>query len=703
MRTDRFRWTAAAAGVLLAAGCGERSDRFYGQGLDDAREGRYDQAAISFRSQIQADPEDLRGHLALAAVYRARNEYSPALDELEKALALDETAPEPAYCLGTLYQEMEKPEQARARFLEALERDPDYTPALYRLGVLAREGGDLDAAAGYFRNFLEAGPEEKGYGFNNLGAVLWEQGDRAGALEAFAAALAADPAPPAAGYNYGVAAFALETDREGAVAALEEYAGREPPPPERAMVRVLLERHGVKDSASVDEEFSSPQDAVEKGLVRESRGEYREAEEAYLFALDAAPDGLQALYRLGLLYDDRLGDRRRAVEMYERFLDVNRNPQSDLVAEVVRRLGAARRELGEEVLEGSGDVFRTPPPVAGAAASPPGAPSPTPARDRDGWVEAGLEAEAAGRYAAALKAFEAARAEDPGSSEIGFALGRVHQSMGRYAEARPYLEAALEGGESDARVRLAEVYLKLAEIEDDAGRPAAAAEYYRLAEKTGASGTREKLLETYRKLYRACLAEGDASGAARALERSVALDPSRAGDYLALGDLYYDRLQEEDRAREAYRRYLKLEPRTAEAERVRARLSPRRQLPASTPVPKDEAASLYSRGAVLQKAGRTAEAEKAYWAAVAADPSLYQAYYNLGVLENGRNRPQAALENFLRVVELQPRFAPAHLALFKLYHYHFHDDVSARRHASAYVELEPRGPQTEALQTWLRR
>lgn len=58
------------------------------------------------------------------------------------------------------------------------------------------------------------------------------------------------------------------------------------------------------------------------GLERLRRGEFKQAEEAFLRAQQMNPADAEACYNLGVLYENYLGDRKKAIEYYQRYIDL---------------------------------------------------------------------------------------------------------------------------------------------------------------------------------------------------------------------------------------------------------------------------------------------------------------------------------------------------------------------------------------------
>jgi hypothetical protein len=148
-----------------------------------------------------------------------------------------------------------------------------------------------------------------------------------------------------------------------------------------------------------------------------------------------------------------------------------------------------------------------------------------------------------------------------------------------------------------------------------------------------------------------------------------------------------------------------------------------------------EAERLFAQGEHAQQARRLPEAMQSYRSAAQADPTLYEAHYNLGLVATEAGRLPAALAayedalavrpqsldarynfalvlkqaNYLvdavneleRVLASYPNEARAHLALGNLYAQQFHQPAKARQHYLKVLELDPRSPQAGAIRYWL--
>ncbi len=65
------------------------------------------------------------------------------------------------------------------------------------------------------------------------------------------------------------------------------------------------------------------------------------------------------------------------------------------------------------------------------------------------------------------------------------------------------------------------------------------------------------------------------------------------------------------------------------------------------------------QGIALRRQGKLGEAEAAYRAAIAHDPDLAEAHYNLGVVRHAQGHAADAMQSWRRAIELKPDFVPA--------------------------------------------
>jgi tetratricopeptide (TPR) repeat protein len=148
-----------------------------------------------------------------------------------------------------------------------------------------------------------------------------------------------------------------------------------------------------------------------------------------------------------------------------------------------------------------------------------------------------------------------------------------------------------------------------------------------------------------------------------------------------------------------------------------------------------EANRSFEQGILAQRARRLGEAVRDYRQATLADPSFFEAQYNLGLTEAAAGDLPAALAAYENALALRPEsldarynFAlvlqranypadaanelekvlagypndvRAHLALGTLYAQQFHQPAKARPHYLKALEADPRNSQADAIRHWL--
>ncbi|MFY9574490.1 MAG: tetratricopeptide repeat protein, partial [Blastocatellia bacterium] len=101
------------------------------------------------------------------------------------------------------------------------------------------------------------------------------------------------------------------------------------------------------------------------------------------------------------------------------------------------------------------------------------------------------------------------------------------------------------------------------------------------------------------------------------------------------------------------------------------------------------AAAAFDEGQNAQQRGDLNSAVRLYTAAIAADPALYQAYYQRGTALIGLGRERDAEADLKKVTALEPKFARAHRALGLMFLDRGQTD-DARQEFARAIELEPK-------------
>lgn len=267
--------------------------------------GNHDQTLALLAEYVERFPGDVSGYYGLADYHRRRGRYGEAREVLERVIALEPLAPEPARRLADLDLDVGRLEEARAGYERSLRqaRTPDQrAQALSKLTHYHHRRGEMvDAIHGIERRKEESGFETL------LGMAV---GDIFVYLDAG---------------RTDEAAALLEELRAGLPTSLSTYVAS-------ATVHVALAAQGLEAALEAHRQAS---DAVEAGdvqgrirptllgdlgLVRDRAGDYAGAAESFRAAIALSPEGRyyrgagRALRRAGFL-DEAEAELREAFRL----------------------------------------------------------------------------------------------------------------------------------------------------------------------------------------------------------------------------------------------------------------------------------------------------------------------------------------------------------------------------------------------------
>ena len=137
-----------------------------------------EQAVQTFRRVLSMAPGHALARYNLALVLKRLDRLADAVQELERAIAL-EPRPEPYYTLGVILWHEGLLDRAVRALRAALELEPGYADAHYALGAVLQARGDTAGAAAALRRAIALRPEAGAH--YTLGRVLQAEGDAEGA------------------------------------------------------------------------------------------------------------------------------------------------------------------------------------------------------------------------------------------------------------------------------------------------------------------------------------------------------------------------------------------------------------------------------------------------------------------------------------------------------------------------------------------
>lgn len=109
----------------------------------------------------------------------------------------------------------------------------------------------------------------------------------------------------------------------------------------------------------------------------------------------------------------------------------------------------------------------------------------------------------------------------------------------------------------------------------------------------------------------------------------------------------------------------------------------------------------YNLGLAAYKAGQWPEALAQFERALAIDPTSFLARYNFGLALLAANYTRDAVREFERLSSLEPKDYRVHLLLANTYAQQLNQPQLARLHYQKVLELEPNHPEATAIRSWL--
>lgn len=134
----------------------EQCDRQYQIGLEYVKNARLIDAKDAFMAVAEACPERLNPHLQLGNIALQLKEYEQAIRHFDRALAIDSTNVEVQEAVAYALNATGKVEEAQARYLSLLRRDPNRSGALRNLAFSYEQQGRAEEAIMLYARAMEA-------------------------------------------------------------------------------------------------------------------------------------------------------------------------------------------------------------------------------------------------------------------------------------------------------------------------------------------------------------------------------------------------------------------------------------------------------------------------------------------------------------------------------------------------------------------
>ncbi|PKL08358.1 MAG: hypothetical protein CVV51_09435, partial [Spirochaetae bacterium HGW-Spirochaetae-7] len=271
------------------------------------------------RKSLLEEPTSKAARMILGTVYLRTNRPTDALAAFLSAIESDSKDVRALEGMAIAYLRLSKPKDALSALERAVVIKPNDAELLFNLGNAHKALGNLRSAEMSFTGALELDPKHV-IAFNNLGNVYMALGDNAKAVQVFWRGLAVDPNYPSFHFNLGIAYEALGKPAE----AITEFEA------------------AVKGRPGWIEAMSRYGECLGRN------GEHKRSIDVYSQIIAIDPLNAPARNGIGLAYaeagkpDEAVSWFRKALEADPKFLDAAVNIQG-----VLEKTGRYAEAIGE--------------------------------------------------------------------------------------------------------------------------------------------------------------------------------------------------------------------------------------------------------------------------------------------------------------------------------------------------------------------
>jgi tetratricopeptide (TPR) repeat protein len=292
------------------------------------RLGYYERALAHYSRAIDLVPNNPEALVNRAVVNYELGRYKSTLQDLERALKLEES-PWAYLYRGLVQERIAERKRAQENYTRAIRLDPGFAEGYYRRGLLHNRSGEYEKALQDESRVLELDDNHAG-AYTARGIARSAVGDSAAGLSDLDRGCALAPRSRNAFYNRGLVHHNLEM-HEQALADFTHVIELEPTFAPAFLARgnthVALGDHWPA-IADYDRSIElDPKDAAAyfaRGQARVAVREYQPAVEDFGLALDLDPGSAEALAHRGAAFE-KLGDYERAIQDLDRALALDPN------------------------------------------------------------------------------------------------------------------------------------------------------------------------------------------------------------------------------------------------------------------------------------------------------------------------------------------------------------------------------------------
>ena len=409
----------ALAGIspLEASQASDKREEVFQAAVAQYEAGHYSEAAVPLERLAREMPNSFDVHELLGLVYAAQSEDVKANDHLAKAVRLKPDSAAARSNLAASYAKLGKLDQAQEQFSKAVELEPNNYETNHNLGEIYVRRGMVAQAVPYLQKAQKINATSYSNGFD-LTLAYMVSGKLSDARNSAKALLSVKET----GEAHNLLAQIEEKDGNYLAAANEFQAAAKLEPSESNLFDwggELLVHRTLDPAVQVFEEATrrfpkSPRLAVGLGMAYYARGNYDDAVKAFLKGADLDPTDARCYKFLSRAYDSSPSQANEVIERFRRY------------AELQPENGRALYYYAMSLWKGK--------------------------RAQDSSLDLGQIGSLLQRAIAA----------DPKLPEAHLQLGNLTADQGKFAEAIPEYQRALEldNDLADAHYRLAQAYVR---------------------------------------------------------------------------------------------------------------------------------------------------------------------------------------------------------------------------------------------------
>jgi putative PEP-CTERM system TPR-repeat lipoprotein len=401
--------------------------------------GQLDEAQKAVDAVLGKSPDNMQALVIQARIHLSKREPAKALDAAQKAVKAQPSSGIAHHTLALAQVASGNNPLALSAAKDAVARAPRLAEAVFLLGELQLQSGDTVGAVAGLKDYLQKQPQDA-RAWEALGKAQLRTRDAAGAHASFAKMAELQPANARAPYLTGLA---LRTQGKSAEAKqqFEKALAMAPgfmEPLDQLATMSFAERNPQAAIARVERQaMLEPKSAALQyllGRAYQASGDTRQAEKAYMKAVELNPNAAQAYVSLGQLYSASKEYDRAIAELDKALASRPDQPAALMLKSIAQQM----KGDGTQAREGYEKLLKANPRFA-------------PAANNLAWM---LTEDGPGQdLKRALLLAQSARDAAPQDPQIADTLGWVHYKQAAYPAAEALLREAVEKLPANAEVQ----------------------------------------------------------------------------------------------------------------------------------------------------------------------------------------------------------------------------------------------------------